>query len=195
MVTTFSQALHKMHSGNGTTSKRTLNKYIESVTTLLLNRNKVTGPVSGAMEELTNLRPFVWFCQFSGFIPFRMEIDPETKKFQRFSFSFRHPLTWWFAFLKILTWLSLCYVIVSWAREMSRAKQLSLEHICSMSLGIFHLLAMITVQFTLLHCSSLAKAIASIKKADESYECNLLHEDTVIRRTSIGFLLALCWVL
>ncbi len=48
------------------------------------------------MGVFEQLRPFVFLCQFSGFTPFRMLFHPETKRFQRFVFSCRHPLTCWF---------------------------------------------------------------------------------------------------
>ena len=50
------------------------------------------------MGVFEQLRPFVFFCQFCGFTPFRMLLHPETKRFQRFIFSWSHPLTCWFIF-------------------------------------------------------------------------------------------------
>ncbi|EFX66300.1 hypothetical protein DAPPUDRAFT_116535 [Daphnia pulex] len=54
------------------------------------------------MRVFLQLRPFVWFCQFFGIIPFYMVIDDSpAKTFEKFSFSLRHPVTWWFSFLFI----------------------------------------------------------------------------------------------
>ena len=51
---------------------------------------------------LVKLQPFVYYCQFVGLIPFVMETDEfPMKKFRKFSFSLRYPVTWWFFFLCI----------------------------------------------------------------------------------------------
>lgn len=52
---------------------------------------------------IQQLRPFVWFCQFFGVIPFFIvnNDSPSSKTFQKFSFSLCHPVTWWFSFLFI----------------------------------------------------------------------------------------------
>lgn len=48
------------------------------------------------MSTLNALRPFVRLCQIIGLIPYTMELDPETKSFQRFSFSFKSfPARWY----------------------------------------------------------------------------------------------------
>lgn len=54
------------------------------------------------------LRPFVWMCQFFGLFPFVMEIDPQTKLFKKFFFSWKKPVTWWFVFILIGQFLLLC---------------------------------------------------------------------------------------
>ena len=48
------------------------------------------------MAGLERLRWLVWFCNVTGVLPFRMEIDSKTKKFERFAFSWCHFVTWWF---------------------------------------------------------------------------------------------------
>ena len=52
---------------------------------------------------IQQLRPFIWFCQFFGVIPFFIvnNDSPSPKTFQKFSFSLCHPVTWWFSFLFI----------------------------------------------------------------------------------------------
>ena len=54
------------------------------------------------MAGLTVLGPFLRLCQISGLVPFRMEIDPQTKQFQRFVFSYFHPITVWYVLSNIL---------------------------------------------------------------------------------------------
>lgn len=48
------------------------------------------------MSTLEKLRSFFRLCQFLGFLPFRMNIDDETGKFQGFSYSWKYPITWWY---------------------------------------------------------------------------------------------------
>lgn len=60
-----------------------------------------------------HMRPFVFFCQILAVFPFYVESDPETKKFKKFSFSFKHPVTWWFLLVLFLqiTFLGLTSLI------------------------------------------------------------------------------------
>ena len=44
----------------------------------------------------------VRWCQLIGLVPFRMERDAESGRFLRFSFSWRHPLTYWWLTWKII---------------------------------------------------------------------------------------------
>lgn len=57
---------------------------------------------------IQQLRPFIWFCQFVGVIPFYMvnDDDSPSKTFQKFSFSLWHPVTWWFSLLSIFLLIS-----------------------------------------------------------------------------------------
>lgn len=48
------------------------------------------------MSNLDSLLIFFRLCQFSGFLPFRMEIDQTTGGLKTFSFSLRHPVMWWY---------------------------------------------------------------------------------------------------
>ncbi len=49
-----------------------------------------------------NLDWLVRWCQLIGLSPFRMERHPESGRFQRFAFSWRHPLTCWWLLLKVV---------------------------------------------------------------------------------------------
>lgn len=48
------------------------------------------------MSHLDSLHYFFRLCQFSGFLPFRMEMDQTTARLKTFSFSLRHPVMWWY---------------------------------------------------------------------------------------------------
>jgi hypothetical protein len=60
------------------------------------------------MAGLEHLRWLVWFCNVTGVLPFRMENDRKTKKFERFTFSWCHLVTWWF--IMIVSFYSLTSV-------------------------------------------------------------------------------------
>ena len=57
-------------------------------------------PIMRCGQERLDL--LVRWCQLIGLVPFRMERDAESGRFLRFSFSWRHPLTYWWLTCKIL---------------------------------------------------------------------------------------------
>ena len=63
------------------------------------------------MEGLEKLRPFISFCQLCGFFPYRMEVDPVTKRFKRFTFSIYHPVTFWYFFVNLI---QISYLLARW---------------------------------------------------------------------------------
>ena len=145
------------------------------------------------MEGLARLRPFTWFCQFCGFIPFRIELDPHTKTFERFSISNRRSFAaMWFASVKALFLGCAAYTATLLMRlsggKTNEKNQLLpfISLLCNLSLFAIILL---TVQFSMLRCSHLGKAIELIKKADDSLASvwnSALHRDSVILRTYIS---------
>jgi len=46
------------------------------------------------MADLEATTPLVWWCALSGLLPFRIRLDAKKRRFQRFVFSFAHPITW-----------------------------------------------------------------------------------------------------
>ena len=146
-----------------------------------------------AMDKLTNLRPFVRLCQLIGFIPFRMEVDSETKKFQRFSFSFRHPLTWWFIITKLSNCVSFCigvYISISIFSKLN-AEWSSKKGICFISSSMFQCLVIVIIQLALVRCSYLRKAIELIVRAEGTFKSvskMAEHKNTVTQRTFFGLL-------
>ena len=146
------------------------------------------------MDKLTNLRPFVWFCQLIGFIPFRMEVDSETKKFQRFSFSFRHPLMLWFAVSRILIFVSffITFYVVILYFPLFNSEWSSRKGFSYITVMIFQSVVSLMIQLTLIRCSRLRKAVELIVKADgtlKSISNMVEHKNTVTQRTFFGLLL------
>ena len=164
-----------------------------------LNSWEVLVP-EGVMDKLTNLRSFVWFCQLSGFIPFRMRIDPETKKFSGFSFGLHQPLTWWF-FVSKIVFLGYLYILfhslLPGLLMMLKAEEVSLRANSFLIQIIFLLVILVTIQYIILRCSHLKKAIELIQKADETLRYlphKAVQKDTVIRRTLIGVVTSIALV-
>lgn len=62
------------------------------------------------MLPLEQLGLVVSFYQACGVIPYTMECDPETRKFTRFKFSFKHFTTWWFIIL--IVWQLACSFLI-----------------------------------------------------------------------------------
>ena len=148
------------------------------------------------MEGLVGLRPFVWLGQLSGFLPFRMEVEPETGKFLRFRFSFRHPLTWFYISTKIMFLLSLYWHVGSedlpWAD--ASGEGMMLIRICTTFYSISLVVTELVVPLIVLRCRRLGNAVELIRTTDatlESMGAKATGGDGVIRRTWIGLLLML----
>ena len=143
--------------------------------------------------------PFVRLCQLSGFIPFRMEIDPLTKTFRRFNFSLCHPLTWWFVGVKMACSTSFVFsaqLVQSLLLEIQADEAYRLK-ICLCCQEIFEMTCLTLIQLSLFRCSHLRKAAELIRKADETLQCvsnAALQRDTVTRRIIVGVLFTLCQV-
>jgi gustatory receptor len=54
------------------------------------------------MSVFEQLNPFVSLCQACGMIPYTVERNSATNKFEKFTFSFKHFTTWWFFFGLVL---------------------------------------------------------------------------------------------
>lgn len=48
------------------------------------------------MSVFEQLQPFVSLCQACGFVPYTIKRNSTTGKFERFTFSFKNFITWWF---------------------------------------------------------------------------------------------------
>ena len=147
------------------------------------------------MEGLATLGPFVRLCQLSGFFPFRMELDAETGRFLGLrQFSWRHPLTWWFLTVKLVT-LSFVVPWVGMVRSLlSKTDQEMLLKACLSCQEIFAMVVSVMIFLTPLGFSRLGRAVDLIRKADDcllSVPEAVRGGDTVILRTCTGFLATL----
>ena len=155
------------------------------------------------MEGLAKLGLFVRFCQICGFIPFQMEIDSQTKIFKRFTFSFRHLLTWWYVSVQIVIGISiglLWFYYFTLLRSNNFLASGKKEDLINLPLLIFVLFGtgmFIMVKCSIVRCSLLSKAMHLVKQTDKILEpvSNIvLNKDSVTRRTWIGITFTLCLV-
>ena len=62
------------------------------------------------MSTLEHLRSFFRLCQFSGFPPFRLELNDKTGEFQQISYSWKYPITWYFIAISITSTTDLVFL-------------------------------------------------------------------------------------
>lgn len=123
------------------------------------------------MGIFEQLRPFVFFCQLCGFTPFRMLFHPETKRFQRFIFSWIHPLTWWFI-VQILIYFSVpaveIFILYDSLSDASRVKEdlPEMMHLISVAVMVFHALSFVLCRYISLYFSAFHRALERIKRID-----------------------------
>ena len=161
------------------------------------------------LEVMIQLRPFLRVCQFVGMIPFRLEIDPETNEFLRFSFSFKYPITWWYILLTVLDLCSFCISAIC-----SRSAKIFIEHGNAAFTSSSPLLVVISVLmlFTLLvnlfmgmgsrliplRHSMLMEILQHIGKVDDSLRIYNQRNDFIVPgikiRVNLGIILSLLWV-
>ena len=139
------------------------------------------------MSALEEMRPFFRFCQFFGYLPFRMEIDKETRRFQRFSFSWRNPITWWWVAFSLIQ-LILCYFFVPPFLEDPELIKLPTTISISLSItGVLYLFAELSSRYFLaLRFSALHNAIQLMQQVEQNLEEHPDCKCTIRRRMTIG---------
>lgn len=123
------------------------------------------------MGVFEHLRPFVFFCQFSGFTPFRMLFHPESKRFKRFVFSWRHPLTCWFIFQTFVQIALPIFEICTYYDHMTNSAglnnnlPLALYSIAIIGMS-FHALLVFLCRYVSVHFSAFRRALERIQRID-----------------------------
>ena len=139
------------------------------------------------MSALEELRPFFRFCQLVGFLPFRMEIDKRTRRFQQFSFSWRNPITWWCVALSLIQ-LILCYFTLS--PTLGDPELIKLPTIINISLsisGIIYFLVELSSRYWLAaRFSALRNAIQLMRQVEQNLEEHPDCKCTIKRRMIVG---------
>lgn len=154
------------------------------------------------MSALEQLSSFVSFCQACGLIPYTMEYDSITKKFVRFSFSFRHLTTWWFILIATLQ-LVTPYLIIKIPQ--SFIKELKTDHNAPITINIL----ISVVGFSLLSHFLVSRwmilfryrRLQSVVKLAQKVEKLLIYDGTFIsqknsvsKRFVVGFILIIILV-
>ena len=91
---------------------------ISSVLRPLFQSNKLC-LMRTSMSVFEQLNPFVSLCQACGMIPYTVERNSATNKFEKFTFSFKHFTTWWFFFGLVLQ-VAFIVMLVAYSNEFSQ---------------------------------------------------------------------------
>ena len=148
------------------------------------------------MSGVVQMRPLVRLCQACGILPFRMELDAAGKQLQKFTFSYVHPLTVWFALLQLMP------IIVNWTSlRGSRIRPLffsdlppplcrTLQYVTALCYA-----GCLVVMFLLpLRYSHIRKAAQSIRQVEEKLKSSTDARLNVERRLFIAAAVALILV-
>lgn len=142
-------------------------------------------------------------CQFFGLFPFFMETNPQTKQFDKFSFSWKQPVTWWFVFILVGQFsFSFIDIDIAWKFYLHHsvleknvpsvlANFIFFEHFL-----FFMLIAM--TRYMMLKYSHIGSAIFLIQKAHDilcaKKDLSLDNNQPVKRQVMTGFILAVICV-
>lgn len=143
------------------------------------------------MTALEQLRPFISLCQACGMIPYVMEYDSITKKFVRFTFSFKYFTTWWFLFVALLQLSApfmLTNITIATLKEMSNDLSLPITAIILTgvnSVGSFTQMAM--CRWIGFRYCRLRNAVNAILNAEKLYVKPFFeHKNSIKKRFVIG---------
>lgn len=157
--------------------------------------------MSLTVEEL---RPFLRFCQCVGLIPFRMEMDPITKKFWRFSFSLKYPITWWYILLLFLTLIGVYLNLVAVASfrmvsDLVAIPDMPMLQTTITMTSMFTLFVRIIISFgarlILLRHSALGKMLQLVQQVEDDLKIASPDVKTIVgRRILYGGIFVTCFV-
>lgn len=140
--------------------------------------------------------PVFWF-------PFFMETDPQTKKFSKFSFSWKQPVTWWFIFI-LLGQCSFFFIDMDIAWKFYNNESVVLMNVPSVFATfmllehIFFFMAIAMLRYFMFKYSHIRSAIFLIKKVHDilcaKKNLSLGYSQSVKRQVVIGIILAVVCV-
>ena len=150
------------------------------------------------MSGLEGLRPFFRFCQWFGFLPYRMEINKETGRFEKFSFSWQNPITWWFIFFSIVNSVVHSSVATLVFKNPTVNSFPIAVRATTITVFVSFLLILLLARYSLIfRFPTLCKAIEFIRKTDQSFIINdqyLVCRCTLKQKTILGLVATFLWV-
>ncbi len=151
------------------------------------------------MSVFEQLRPFVSLCQACGFFPYTIENNSNTKKFERFTFSFRHPTTWWFFLISILQLVVIIgLVYLSWKQVDSINEQkMPITMSILFVIGWFFLIAeFLSSRRMMLHYRKLRNAVEAVQEVERLFGEKIVVQlsTSVTTRFTIGSILIIIGV-
>ena len=143
------------------------------------------------MEGLEKVSPFVSFCQLCGFFPYRMEVDPITKRFKRFTFSICHPVTFWYLFVN-LTLIISC-LMVSLSKKFREEGQLQVLQISPIQMLVLvtEIIDLVIIYVLVYRLSIINEALEIIQQLNETIGSIPNKSFSIMPRICIGAVYAL----
>lgn len=146
------------------------------------------------MEVFEQLGPFVRFGQFLALFPFQIKTYPSSGQFERFNFSWYHPITCWFVLMisyqiipPLLASLNL-YVDPEIQSNMLKLP-ISIDILFKMS-GVFHYLSLTVARIVTLRYQRVYVAIESmISPVVNELHCESTPQCTIKKRSVIGIII------
>jgi gustatory receptor len=151
--------------------------------------------VEVVMSVFEQLGPFVSLCQASGMIPFTKEQDLNSKKFAKFTFSLRHPITCWFILLLVLQLIISVGLVYS---STSQIKSLLIDPNMPIMMAVVFGVNWLSIfsqflisRWVVLHYRQLRRAVESIQEVEKLFGDKFItqHKSSVMTRFIIGFIL------
>lgn len=142
-----------------------------------------------SMTSFDNLSSFFRLCQFSGFLPFRMETEQDTRRFQKFSFSLCYPITWWSVNNCIVSILVSTLLIEEMFTNSDIISLPFIIKITTLTVIILHLVLSISCRFWLIfRFPTVSKAIQLMQKVETHQQDNQPADckSTLKSRTVLG---------
>ncbi len=151
------------------------------------------------MSTLNALRPFVRLCQIIGLIPYTMELDPETKSFQRFSFSFKSFPARWYSIVLVT---QICGLVVGGATlknyyqsDIYTDMHLPIVIVLLQGATSFTLFLILIIKRGVVFCyRPLRRVVELLVEVDRHLRDLPECKNTILMRTIIGFLISIALV-
>ncbi len=147
------------------------------------------------MSGLERIRPFFRLCQCVGFIPFRMETDNLTGRFQRFTFSWRYSIVWWFVMISFIQFVCYYFIVRSFFNN-SELKEMPVTVYVPLTASTnIYFLTVVSARFWItIRFSALCKAIELMRRLELSLKDNPDCKCTINRRLTVGLIVTVVWV-